>query len=165
MSERSSTDDVVLAAECSAFCVYLAGHEPSEYIRRRYCEAHKRTDLIQQDRSNGFDLFIIRFARCGSLCARLADVYTRWFYRRSALRRKLLLLLAILECSRSTCGLFEAAHSHSKVRFWLWMAYKGATLGVWLITSFLFFSCCYPLVKYVVKPGKNVQTEEQWAKS
>jgi hypothetical protein len=86
INERSSTNYVALDAECSAFCAYLIGREASEYIRRRYCEAHHRTDLVHQDPSNSFDRFIIRFGQWGILCTRMADIYTRWFYQRSALR-------------------------------------------------------------------------------
>ena len=155
MNERSSANDVALDVECSAFCAYLVGREASEYIRRRYCEAHHRTDLVHQDYSNSFDRFIIRFGQRGILCTRMADVYTRWFYRRSALRSKLLILMAILECSKSTYSLFEASQSHSKARFWLGLMVQGIRWILCLIASFAFFSGSYPVVKCADRIGKT----------
>ncbi len=147
MNEQSFANDVVLDAECSAFCAYLVGREASEYIRQRYCEAHRRTDLVRQNPSNSFDRFIIRFGQRGILCTRMADVYTRWFYRRSVLRSKLLLLMAILECSRSTYSLFEASRSHSRARFCLGLMFQGIRWLLCLMASFVFFSLSYLIVK------------------
>ena len=147
MNEQSFANDVVLGAECSVFCAYLVGQEPTEYIRRRYCEAHHRTELIHQDPSNSFDSFIIRFGKRGILCSRMADVYTRWFYRRSALRSKLLLLMAILECSKSTYSLFEASKSLSKTRFLFGLVLQGIRWVLCIIASFVFFSFSYIGVK------------------
>ena len=147
MNEKSIANDVVLDAECSVFCDYLVGQEPTEYIRQRYCEAHHKTNLIHQDPSNSFDSFIIRFGQRGVLCSRMADVYTRWFYRRSALRSKLLLLMAILECSKSTYSVFEASKSHSRVKFWFGLMLQGIRWVLCIIASFIFFSLSYIFVK------------------
>jgi hypothetical protein len=147
MNELLSVNGVALDTECRAFCTYLVGREASEYIRQRYCEAHRRTDLVHQDHSNSFDRFIIRFGHRGILCTRMADIYTRWFYRRSALRSKLLLLMAILECSKSTYSLFEAGQSRSKVRLCLGLMVQGIRWGLCLIASFVFFTVSYPVVK------------------
>ncbi len=147
MNDQSFANDTVLGVECRAFCAYLVDREASEYIRQRYCEAHHRTDLIHQDSSNSFDRFIIRFGQRGILCTRMADVYTRWFFRRSALRSKLLLLMAILECSRSTYSLFEASKSHSKARFCFGLMFQGIRWLLCLMASFVFFSLSYLIVK------------------
>ncbi len=155
MNERSSAKNVALDTECSAFCAYLVGQEASEYIRQRYCEAHRRTDLVHQDHSDSFDRFIIRFGQRGILCTRMADVYTRWFYRQSALRSKLLILMAILECSKSTYSLFEASQSRSKARFWLEFMVQGIRWILCLIASFAFFSVSYLVVKCANRFGKT----------
>jgi hypothetical protein len=147
MNEQSFANDVVLDSECNMFCDYLVGQEPTEYIRRQYCEAHHRTDLVHQDPANSFDCFIIRFGQRGILCTRMADIYTRWFYRRSALRSKLLLLMAILECSKSTYSIFESSKSHSKARFWFGLMGQGIRWALCIIASFIFFSLSYIFVK------------------
>ncbi len=147
MNEQSFIGDTVLEAECSAFCNYLVGREASEYIRTRYCQAHQRTDLVHQDPSNSFDRFIIRFGQKGILFTRMADIYTRWFYRHSALRSKLLLLMAILECSKSTYNLFEAEKSCSVIKFWFFFIANGIRWFLCLILSFIFFSLSYLIVK------------------
>ncbi len=155
MNERSYANDEALDAECIAFCAYLVGLEASEYIRKRYCEAHRRTKLVHQDHSNSFDRFIIRFGQRSIFCTRMADVYTRWFYRRSALRSKLLLLMAILECSKSTYGLFEASQSSSKARIFFGLVIQGIRWILCLIASFVFFSASYPIVRCADRIGKT----------
>jgi hypothetical protein len=165
MNERSPTHDVALDAECSAFCAYLVGREASEYIRQRYREAHRQTDLVPQDHSNAFDRFIVRFGQRGILCTRMADIYTRWFYRRSALRSKLLLLMAILECSKSTYSLFEASQSSSKTRFGLRLLAQGIRWVLCLIASFVFFSVSYPVAKCADRIGKISRAKYRWIRS
>ena len=155
MNERLAADSAALDAECRAFCVYLIGKEASDYIRQRYYEAHRRTDLVHQEPSNSFDRFVIRFGQRGILCARMADVYTRWFYRRSALRSKLLLLMAILECSRSTYGLFEASKSHSRALCYLVLMIQGIRWVLFLMASLLFFSLSYLVVKFLDRIRKT----------
>ena len=147
MNDQSFANDVVLGAECSVFCAYLVGREPSEYIRGRYREAHHITKLVHQDPSNSFDCFIIRFGQRGIISTRMADVYTRWFFRRSAIRSKLLLLMAILECSKSTYSLFEANKSHSKVLFFFGLMLQGIRWLLYIIASFVFFSFSYLVVR------------------
>jgi hypothetical protein len=146
MNKQLSADSRILDEECDAFCSYLVGRPADEYIRKRYREAHERTELVPQNRDDTFDSFIIRFAQKGAFCTRLADVYTRWFFRRSALRAKLLLLMATLECSASTHTFFEAAASRSKIRFWLIVFFQGVRWISCLIVSFVFFSVSYLLI-------------------
>jgi hypothetical protein len=154
MTEKIAADSATLNTECRAFCVYLVGREASEYIRQRYCEAHHRTDLVRQNHSNLFDRFIINFGRRGILCTRMADIYTRWFYRKSSLRSKLLLLMAILECSKPTYNLFESSISHHKARIFFEFILQGIRWILCLIISFIFFSVSYPIVKFIDKIGK-----------
>jgi hypothetical protein len=147
MNEQLSAENKILDKECNAFCVYLVGKKASDYIKQSYREAHYRTDLVLQNHSNSFDHFIIHLGRQGILCTRMADIYTRWFYRRSALRSKLLLLMAILECAKSTYSLFETSHPYSNVRFWLGLIISGIRWILCLVASFIFFSISYPIVK------------------
>ena len=46
MNAQIHSDDTDLAAECGALGVYLTGSEPDEYVRGKYCDAHRTTDLI-----------------------------------------------------------------------------------------------------------------------
>jgi hypothetical protein len=90
-----SRDD--LAAECRVLTRHLVGDEPDDYIIDRYAAAHRaRPELAASVPS---DRPLLALARTGPLGARLADAHGRLFAPASALRRKLILLLAILETS------------------------------------------------------------------
>jgi hypothetical protein len=99
------------------------------------------------------------------LCTRMADIYTRWFYRRSSLRSKLLLLMAILECSKSTYNLFESSRSVHKARIFCEFILQGVRWGLCLIISFIFFSVSYPIVKFIDIIRKITRTRYRWIRS
>ncbi len=89
-----------LEAECGVFARYLADASPDDAIVAKYVEAHRvRPELEARDR---FDRALLALARAGPLATRLADAHARIFARGSALRRKLVLVLAILETSPSS---------------------------------------------------------------
>jgi hypothetical protein len=100
-----------LARECQVFTALLAGRPADDYVFAKYTEAHQNCPALSDGQR--FDGFLIAFARRNGFFARLADAHARIFAPRSLLRRKLVLLLAILE----TCppyhrlvGEVEAAH-------------------------------------------------------
>jgi hypothetical protein len=89
MSERR------LQRECRVFTRHLIGTAPGEYVAERYLDAHRvRTDFTPRSR---FDRFLCSFAAVTPLAARLADAWCAMFAPGSVLRRKLVLLLAMLE--------------------------------------------------------------------
>jgi hypothetical protein len=92
-----------LERECQTYVRYLCGRNPSSYITEKYLEFHQKHGAgLELDE---FDLFLVRFSSRNSLCARLADSYARVFRKESAVRKKLILVLALLECAPDT---FEA---------------------------------------------------------
>jgi hypothetical protein len=84
----------VLEREARIFTASLIGGAPSPYVIRQYARGHVSLPLAPVQ---GFDAVLMRVARGGPILARLADAYARLFARRAILRRKLTLLLAILE--------------------------------------------------------------------
>ena len=89
MSERR------LQRECRVFTRHLIGTAPGEYVAERYLDAHRvRTDFTPRSR---FDRFLCWFAAVTPFAARLADAWCAVFAPGSVLRRKLVLLLAMLE--------------------------------------------------------------------
>lgn len=84
-----------LRQECHAFSRYLTGAKPDAYVVRKYNDAHhKVADFSPASR---FDRFLVRFAVTRKIFTKLADCYARLFASESALRKKLILLTAILE--------------------------------------------------------------------
>lgn len=98
-SERTQAGDrtPALERECRVFCRYLLGADPTAYVTERYVAAHEaRPDLVARTQ---FDPVILRLAVSPVVPTRVCDAYARICAPRSLLRRKLSLLLAILESS------------------------------------------------------------------
>jgi len=83
-----------LDREACSFTEALIGQPPSAYVREQYARAHGHLALAP---GGAFDRRLVTFAASGPLAARAADAYARWFARDTALRRKLVVLTAILE--------------------------------------------------------------------
>jgi hypothetical protein len=111
-----------LDRECSVFCRYLIGQNPNEYVREKYREAHRSRSFSRYNRSKAADGFLVKIARISPWSTQFIDVYSSCFERTSLVRKKLVLLLAILE---------SAAPSH------LWLESVDSTIGLIVVKSAL----------------------------
>jgi hypothetical protein len=91
-----------IAVECEALCRYLSGRPPTDYVRAQYLAAHQRSGVVEDAKESQTDALLVRFARRGPRGAALADAYAGLFARQSVVRRKIVLLLAILESAAPT---------------------------------------------------------------
>ena len=119
-----STPAVVLQTECRVFTRHLIGREPDEYVIRKYTEAHGSLPALAP--SLAVDDPLLRFARRSAVTARLADAYAAMFAPASALRKKLVLLVAILETSRASYQAVDAPLGGSALGALLRLAVTGA---------------------------------------
>ena len=83
--------------ECQVFCEYLLSCAPQSYAVRKYVDAHEVSPKFSA--GNRFDDLLLRVARVHPVLTKLADSYARLFVPNALLRKKLILLLAILETS------------------------------------------------------------------
>lgn len=127
-----------LAAECRVFCRYLANLESTEYILRCYERAWDSagsraaaTPLI--------DRALLATARWGSVPARIADAYAKRFRPYSPLRRRLILVLAILENSPSAHEWLNSARTGSVPGLMAGMALSLFASGLCLLAGILLF--------------------------
>jgi len=95
-----------LDAECDVFTRHLLGRGADDYVRSKYRAAH--TALTTLTARDAFDSFLVRFAGRGRPFAKLADAHSAWFRPASLLRKKLVLLLAILETSPESYRTIDA---------------------------------------------------------
>jgi len=95
-------DRDALDRESLVFCRYLVGEKPNDYIQMKYREAHRNHSLASQDPSTSAEDLLVRIARISPLATRIIDSYTRVVHPISLVRKKLVLLLAILESSAPT---------------------------------------------------------------
>jgi hypothetical protein len=101
--------------ECRALARYLTGRPPDDYVLTCYRRAADfvpgATDPLQP-----IDRVLWRAARASRITARSADAYARWFRPAGPLRRRITLLLAILESAPGTHGWFNTAETGSRLR-------------------------------------------------
>jgi hypothetical protein len=86
-----------LGAECRTFARCIAAVEAPIEIVRRYEEAHARGVVRGATRATRFDCWLVGIARSGRLGFHLADGHSALWRRTGLFRRKLVLLLALLE--------------------------------------------------------------------
>ena len=139
MSERTAHER--LARECVTLTRYLSGVDPTVAVVDAYQRAHAE-DVITP-RPARFDRLLTAVARRGPGWARAADSYATALARHSTLRRKLVLLLAILESSWPACETIDrvsATSSGGVARQLVVAALRHATLagaGAVLLTPIL----------------------------
>jgi hypothetical protein len=95
-------DREALEAECAVFARHLAGVDPPAYVVATYLRAHepgRNGPLASPDEEEDP---LVHFARGGAWSVRLADAWAAAFDRAGPLRRKLILLLAILESGKES---------------------------------------------------------------
>jgi hypothetical protein len=91
-----------LQRECSTFCRYLSGTEPDSYVYGKYVDYHRDSGAFAS--MTTFEALAVSIAVAHPWLTRIADSYSARFDRCSPLRKKLALLLAVLEFSP---GYFE----------------------------------------------------------
>jgi hypothetical protein len=122
--------------ECVALTGYLLGSAPDGYVKRKYSEAHAIVDGLAP--KDAFDAFLLRFALRHPVCTRLADAYVRVFRPGCALRRKLILLLAILESCSPSYRVIDMPVGGSGPLLFIRLALRGAVSVASFVVGSLF---------------------------
>jgi hypothetical protein len=149
----SGAENSPSARECDVFTRYLCGLPPTSYVARKYAHAQDRNPAYAATAS--FDRFLIRFARLHPIATKLADVYSRLFAPASVLRKRLILLLAILESTTFSDAFLERVDSSSKVVIASQGAWRGFVLLIALLLSLLLLLPCRMLVGLGKQGGKS----------
>jgi hypothetical protein len=124
-----------LDRECVVFCRYLIGQEPNEYVKRKYQEAHRRSSLPSDRRLDPADDFLVKVASISPWTTRLVDVHARVFCKSSLVRKKLILMLAILESCAPTHHYLDAVDSATVMRLFLSALYRCSTFVLMLLVA------------------------------
>lgn len=120
------SDDQQLAHECYVFSRYLSGTQSDAYVLEKYCDAHRRRPSFAATAL--FDRILLTLASVHPILTTIVDVYARFFAPGCALRKKLVLLLAILESTAASQRFLERADSDNKA--WLLLAFFGRVLSL-----------------------------------
>jgi nucleoside-diphosphate-sugar epimerase len=100
-------DVTTIRRECNVFTSYLVSQQPTDYVYKQYEMAVLARNLANDDEFAAFDGKTLRLARRNVFFTRVADAYCAIFHRHGVLRRKLILLLAILEHAAPTAARFD----------------------------------------------------------
>jgi len=105
------------AAECRVFTRYLISRLPDAYILRKYAQAFEPGFPLGGEACSGFDALLLKLAVLHPLLTRTADIYSRFFRPASAVRKRLVLLLALLESWAATAETLDSTRRTGFVRF------------------------------------------------
>jgi len=95
MLRLSQTDQI--ERECRTYSRCLIGQDPTGYVIQKYRNFHRQLENdLALDR---FDRFLIAASARSPFWARLADSYASLLRKNSGVRKKLVLTLALLECT------------------------------------------------------------------
>lgn len=118
-----------LNRECEWFSEYLIDRRPTDYVLRKYREAHHLGHPSAGRPVPLFDHIVMRLALRHAFMLRLADTYSGLFYKEALLRRKLVLLLAILECSPGAYERLDRPEVHTRPTLYRLLVLKGLALA------------------------------------
>src|SRR5215813_2079117 len=128
-----------LDRECLAFSAYLVRQRPNEYVLAKYRDAHDSSGIVGFDERPFLDRFLVGVAAAHPIGAKLVDAYTAIFYKKSAVRRKWILLLAILESCEPTYKYFDVPDAGGRAWLAARLLWQGLGFVLALILSVLLF--------------------------
>ena len=136
-SLSSSFTPWIGASECQIFTRHLVGLNPDAYVDAKYRAAIEQMPaLAPQTR---FDRFLVAFAAKGAAAVRVADAYAAVALPGGALRKRLVLLLAILETRPPFHQVIDAAPGGSAAVATIAMVGRGLIAVMGLIAGAIVF--------------------------
>jgi len=129
--------DSLLERECDVFVRYLSGVAPSEYVLERYLAAHAAGVVEPPGGAADFERWIVRRASSATWLVRALDAHQRVFANGSLLRRKLVLLLALLEVRAPHAEAIDTPTGSSRAAMLFVLAWLGARFALTLLVATL----------------------------
>jgi len=133
MNSPAQSENASLGRECDVFCCYLTGQPATSFLMEKYVAAHARDARYQQQ--TGFDRVLLQMACIHPALAQLADSYASVCARTSLLRKKLVLLVAILESSAPAHGFTQQITDTPAASVILRMAGRGMLFALRLVLA------------------------------
>jgi hypothetical protein len=126
-----------LERECRSYARYLIGQAPSAYVIGKYRDFHVETDWVALD---GFDHFLVRVSARAPFWACMADTYATRFRKNSAVHRKLVLMLALLECAPTSFAKVEQVQGEGLLGAAALLGWEAARYAMVLVISIAIFT-------------------------
>ena len=141
-----------LERECFTYTRYLIGGVPSQYVVNRYLDFHQKSDAITGVGFDAFDQFLVGVSARGPFWASLADSYASVFRKDSAVRKKLVVTLALLECVAPSFEAIDAVEARSPMATSISLAWRAAKYAFLLGGSVVFFTPVRAAMVFSWKP-------------
>lgn len=132
-------DTIQLERECRSYARYLIGHAPSTYVIEKYRDFHLESDAAART-LDPFDRFLVRVSARAPFWARMADTYATRFRKNSAVHRKLVLMLALLECAPSSFEIVEHVRGGGLVGTAVLLGGEAVRYAIVLVISIVIFT-------------------------
>jgi hypothetical protein len=116
-----------LVQECLVFCRYLSGVSPDSYVLRKYHDANKINSEMYRNQTTYFEAILITLARIHPFLTQMVDTYTVFLCKNAIIRKKLVLLLAILESCPANRYKLDNIGQNSKFVLFLIILHKFFT--------------------------------------
>ena len=127
-------DRATLERECAAFVRYLGAGAGDAYVIAQYVAAHE-AGVVESARTSGFERSVVALARALPWSVRALDAHARVFGNGSLLRRKLVLLLAILETRAPHDEALDTPNPGSNLGMFVRMAWLGAVFAALVVVT------------------------------
>lgn len=142
----AEAERIGLARECWVFARHITGAVPSDYVITCYGKAHAADALDAPAGSDALDALLVSAATRTRLLTPLADIYARMFRRAGPLRRKLVLLAAILESTGTTQHAFEPTRS-GRVSSFAELLMRGGLFLIQASAALLLFAPAHAVLR------------------
>jgi hypothetical protein len=129
------TDARLLERECRVFACYLTGRMPEDYVRRKYLEAFSSKRQEQLAVCGRFDRVLLSLACAHPLLTRVTDIYSRFFCFDSAVRRRLVMLLALIETDTASIDRLDYPNCSGMAGLVLGMGMRGVVSALCLVPA------------------------------
>ncbi len=131
----SDASDDEIDGECTVFVRHLLGRMPDRGTLDAYRKAVRGVAVLSPGSAR--DEAVLRFARRGVLATRLADSWAAIFDRKSALRKRLIMLLGILEVRAPMFEHIDRGAGGSPVKAVPLILWQGVVAAVRLVAATL----------------------------
>ena len=125
-----------LARECRVFARYLTKQDAPDSVVAKYLDYHER---FPDQPAAPFDGTLVRAASSSKALLLCADAYTATLRKHALLRRKLVLTLALLECTPPASDWLDGTSSSSSTGAVLRMISSAAGFAACLVAGVIVF--------------------------
>jgi hypothetical protein len=142
-------DTARLERECLVFTRYLSGRTAEDYVRSKYLEVFVSRQQARLAPCGRFDHVLLALAGRHPVLTRMTDLYSRFLCPGSVVRRRLVMLLALLETDARSIARLDYPTCGGLPGFVWGMATRGMVSGLLLLPALvillplqLVLGCC-----------------------